>query len=200
MIADMLPEDRQADGFGLIRVAVNLSATIGPALGGFLLFTSADYMVLFISDAVSSFVTMIIVFFVIPETLPEKKEKEREETIGQTIMGYFEVMKDRVYIAFIIVSMGATLVYMMMNSTLSVFLYEIYGFPEGGYGLLLSMNALMVVLFQFLITRIVTKFAPMKMMALGTLLYAIGFGMYGFVSEISILFGNICSCHEPSIS
>jgi MFS family permease len=50
------------------------------------------------------------------------------------------------------------------------------------------MNALMVVAFQFLITRWTVKYAPMKMMALGTLLYMIGFGMYGFVSERYLFF------------
>jgi MFS family permease len=61
-------------------------------------------------------------------------------------------------------------------------------FPKEGFGLLLSMNALMVVLFQFWITKRTSKYAPMKMMAFGTLLYMIGFGMYGFVSEIYLFF------------
>ncbi|MHA1193367.1 MAG: MFS transporter, partial [Promethearchaeota archaeon] len=45
-----------------------------------------------------------------------------------------------------------------------------------------------VVLFQFWITKRTSKYAPMKMMALGTLLYMIGFGMYGFISEIYLFF------------
>ena len=40
----------------------------------------------------------------------------------------------------------------------------------------------MVVLFQFVITRKISKYPPMFIMALGSLLYVIGFGMYGFVS------------------
>jgi MFS family permease len=48
--------------------------------------------------------------------------------------------------------------------------------------MLLSLNAAMVVLMQFPITRRVTKYPPMLVMASGTILYAIGFAMYGFVS------------------
>jgi MFS family permease len=44
------------------------------------------------------------------------------------------------------------------------------------------MNAAMVVLFQFPITRRIAKYRPLILMAVGALLYAIGFGMYGFVS------------------
>jgi MFS family permease len=40
----------------------------------------------------------------------------------------------------------------------------------------------MVVLFQFAITRWIVQYRPLIVMAVGTLLYAIGFAMYGFVS------------------
>ena len=74
------------------------------------------------------------------------------------------------------------LAYMQMNTTLPVFLRDVHGLPESGYGLLLSLNASMVVLFQFCITRRIKKFAPMKLMAWGMVIYALGFAMYGFVS------------------
>ena len=186
MVVDFLQEDKRADGFGLLRVAVNLSATIGPILGGFLV--SQSYMILFISDAVSSLITALIVFTVIPETKPEMQDDKPEESVMKTIIGYKEVLKDSVYIMFLAVSAITVLVYMQLNSTLSVFLWDVYEFPLEWFGALLSMNALMVVLFQFWITKMISKYAPMKMMAFGTLLYMIGFGMYGFISETYLFF------------
>lgn len=186
MVIDLLSEDRRADGFGLLRVAVNLAAVIGPILGGLLL--SRSYLFLFIADAVSSLITALIVFVVIPETKPEKQDDKPEESVVKTLIGYFEVLKDYVYILFLFVSALTVLVYMQMNSTLSVFLWEVYEFPLSWFGGLLSMNAVMVVFLQFLITRMTAKYAPMKMMALGTLLYMIGFGMYGFISEWYMFF------------
>ncbi|MCK4725023.1 MAG: MFS transporter [Anaerolineales bacterium] len=47
MIADMLPEKKRAQGFGLVRVAFNLSVTIGPAIGGFI--AGYSYLFLFYS-------------------------------------------------------------------------------------------------------------------------------------------------------
>ena len=186
MVVDLLPKDKQAEGFGLLRVAVNVSATIGPILGGFL--ASESYMLLFIADAVSSLITAFIVFSVIPETKPEKQDDKPEESVLKTIIGYKEVLKDSVYIMFLAVSVITVLVYMQLYSTLSVFLLTVYEFPKEGFGILVSMNALMVVLFQFWITKRISKYAPMKMMAFGTLLYMIGFGMYGFISEIYLFF------------
>ncbi|MFX1310922.1 MAG: MDR family MFS transporter [Promethearchaeota archaeon] len=186
MVADLLPTEKQAEGFGILRVAVNLSATIGPLLGGLLV--NQSYMWLFIADAVSSLSTAIIVFKVIPETKPQNQDGEPEETVMKSMIGYKEVLKDWVYILFLSVSALTVLVYMQMNSTLSVFLWKVYGFPGQGYALLLSMNALMVVIFQFWISRKTSKYAPMKMIAIGTFLYMIGFGMYGFISEPYLFF------------
>ena len=55
MIADILPEEKRADGYGILRVAFNLSVVIGPAIGGIL--ASRSYLLLFLSDAVISLLT-----------------------------------------------------------------------------------------------------------------------------------------------
>ena len=186
MVADLLPKEKQAEGFGIMRVAFNISATIGPILGGFL--ATQSFMSLFIADAVSSIITAVIVYLVIPETKPETLDAESEETVMKTFIGYKEVLKDGIFMIFVSVSAIMVLVYMQMNSTLSVFLRDVHAFPVQDFSLLLSMNALMVVIFQFWIAKKISKYAPMKMMAFGTLFYMIGFSMYGFVSETYLFF------------
>jgi MFS family permease len=74
------------------------------------------------------------------------------------------------------------LVYMQMYSTLSVFLRDVHGYPEWGYGYILSMNAAMVVLLQFWFTRRISDKPPLLVIALGAVFYLVGFTMYGFVS------------------
>ena len=49
-------------------------------------------------------------------------------------------------------------------------------FPKVPMGLIPTTNALMVVFFQVFITRITRKYPPLPVMALGSLLYAIGVG------------------------
>jgi MFS family permease len=186
MVADLLPKEKQAEGFGILRIAFNISATIGPLLGGFL--ATRSFMVLFIADALSSIITATIVFLVIPETKPQKKDNKPEESVMKTIIGYKEVLKDLVFVLFLVVCAITVLVYMQMNSTLSVFLWNVHGFSAQNFGYLLSMNAVMVVIFQFWIARKVSKYSPMKMMAFGTLFYMIGFGMYGFISATYLFF------------
>jgi len=186
MVADLLPKETQAGGYGLLRVAVNLSATFGPIFGGFL--ASQSYFYLFLADAISSLITAGIVYFTIPETKPKLKEDKPQESVLKTIIGYKEVLKDGVYVLFLSVSAITVLVYMQLNSTLSVFLRDVHGFPAENFGFLLALNALMVVVFQFWITNKISKYSPMKMMIVGTFFYMIGFGMYGFISSIPLFF------------
>lgn len=89
---------------------------------------------------------------------------------------------DLPFMGFILVSMLLILVIMNFNTTLGVFLRDQHGVPEAGYGSLLSMNALMVVIMQFWLSRKLSKYRPMLMVALGSLLYGIGYGMYGVTS------------------
>lgn len=180
MVADILPEKKRAQGYGIMRVVFNLSVVIGPAIGG--LIASRSYLMLFIIDAVISLIAALLVFAYIPETLPQANAEAVQETVSDTFGGYRQVFGDYLFIAFMVVSVLMGLVYMNLNTTLGVYLRDVFSVSEAGYGSLLSLNALMVVLLQFPITRRIEHKPPMQMMAFGMILYTIGFAMYGFVS------------------
>jgi len=180
MLIDILPEKKRSEGFGVMRVAMNLSVAIGPAIGGFL--ASRSYLILFVADTITSLITALIVYLVVEESMPEEKESKVKKGFKDTFIGYGDVLKDRKFMLFVVISTIATLVYSQMYSTLSVFLRDVHGVPASGYGWLMTLNAGMVVLFQFMITRRISKRPPMLILALGSLLYVIGFGMYGFVN------------------
>jgi MFS family permease len=184
MVADLLPEQKRAQGFGIIRVAFNLSVTIGPVIGGFL--ARSSYLYLFLADALISSISALIVWRAMPETKPAPQPGAVEESMGSTFRGYGRVLRDSLFMLFMTAGILTGFVYMNMNTTLGVYLRDVHLIPESGYGLLLSLNAGMVVLLQFAITRRIERYAPMTMMALGAGLYAIGFGMYGFVSSIAL--------------
>jgi MFS family permease len=180
VVADLLPENKRAEGYGIIRVIFNMAVIIAPAAAGFLI--AKSYILLFIVDAVISVVSATIVFFFLPETKPAALPDAKTETVSQTFAGYGKVFKDIPFIAFIVMSVMTALIYTNFNTTLGVYLRDVHGVPEIGYGYLISMNAVIVVLFQFWVARKLERFRPMLMVALGTLLYGLGFAMYGFTS------------------
>ncbi|MFQ5945344.1 MAG: MDR family MFS transporter [Anaerolineae bacterium] len=180
MVADMLPEERRADGFGITRVAGNLAWIAGPTIGG--LVAARSFFLLFVLDAISSLITAVIVYRLIPETKPEPVEGAERQSFASTLRGYRQVLGDRLFVAFVVASMIMTVVYLQLYSTLPVYLRDVHGVPARGYGLLMSANATAVVLFQFWTTRRTNRYPPMLMMALGTTLYLVGFTAYGLVS------------------
>jgi len=177
---DLLPEQKRASGFGIRRVAFNLAVVLGPVIGGFI--AARSYLALFILDAVVSAIVAFMVFLLIPETKPAAPEGKEGESTIQTFRGYLQVLRDGKFMAFTFVCFLTWLAYMNMNTTLGVFLRDQHGLPESGYGWIISINAAMVVLFQFPITRQIEKNPPMLMMAFGAFFIAIGLLLYGFVS------------------
>ena len=184
VVADLLPQDKRAEGYGIIRVVFNVAVIIAPPIAGLLIANS--YLTLFIVDAVISLMAATIVITALPETKPQAQPHAKPETMKQTFAGYGRVFRDTPFVAFIGVTVMMTLVYMNMNSTLGVFLRDQHGLPEIRYGALLSINAILVVFFQFWMTRRLEQYKPFLMMAAGSLLYAIGFAMYGFVSGFAL--------------
>lgn len=184
VVADLLPENKRAEGYGIIRVVFNIAVIIAPPIAGLLI--GISYSALFIVDAVISVIAAGIVIAFLPETKPAAHPHAKPESMRQTFAGYGRVFRDRSFIAFIAVSVMMTLVYMNMNSTLGVYLRDQHGQPEIVFGALLSINAIMVVAMQFWVTRLIKKYKPMLAMAFGAMLYAIGFAMYGFVSGFAL--------------
>lgn len=178
MVADLLPEEKRQEGFGILRVVANLSWIIGPTIGGFI--ANRSYFALFVLDAVISCLVAVIVFMYIPETKPETTQEP--ESILKTFAGYNVVLRDFAYMAFLVVSMLMGLVYQQMYNSLSVYLRDNHGIQPQGYGFLLTSSAITVILFQFQTTRIIKKYPAFLMMALGVFFYMIGFGMFGFVT------------------
>lgn len=181
IVGDLLPEGKRAQGFGVLRIALNLSAVVGPAIGGFL--AARSYLALFIIDAVISSIVAVIVYFTIPETKPELQPGKQPESMAQSFRGYIRVFRDGAFVFFMLASALAWMTYMNMNTTLGVFLRDVHDISESGYGYIISLNAILVVLFQFWTMRRMKKYPPMLVMALGTLLFAVGFTMYGLFSS-----------------
>jgi MFS family permease len=189
MVADILPEEQRGEGFGLMRIAANLAWILGPTIGGLL--ATRSYLLLFGADALGSTITALIVYRLIPETKPAPEGGAPSQSFLQTISGYRAVFRDGLYMGFLVASMLMLLVYQQMYSTLAVYLRDVHGVPDRGYGILLSLDALVVVVLQLWVARRVKVIPPMLAMALGTMFYLVGFSMYGFVDTYPLFVAAI---------
>ncbi len=178
MIADILPEKQRAEGFGILRVVANLAWMIGPIIGGFV--ANHSYFALFVADAIVSCIVAVLFCLLIPETKPESRPDAEQENTYTTFLGYFRVMRDPAFMAFIVAAILMGMVYQQMYNSLSVYLRDNHGIPPSAYGFLMTTSAVTVVLLQFWTTRRIKHRSPFMMIALGALFYAFGFAMFGF--------------------
>lgn len=187
MVADLVGSEKRTKAYGLLRVVQNIGIAIGPAIGGFI--ATRSYLVLFLCSGFGSLVYGLITTFFIRETLPSQPASKLLKTYKTPEEGGFgPVFADKIFLLFCSLYLVSMLVYNQMNTTLPVYLKEGFGVKEYEYGFLMSLNAAMVVVFQFPLSSWMSRFDKGKMMALGVLLFAVGFGMFAFVTSLPWFF------------
>lgn len=187
MVADLVESEKRTKAYSLLRIVQNIGIAVGPAVGGFI--ATRSYLVLFLCAAFSSLVYGIIAALFTRETLPRLEPGSQTKTARQSTDGGFGgVFRDRTFIVFCGLYLVSIIIYCQMNTTLPVYLKQEFGVKEAEYGLLMSLNAIMVVLFQFPLTSWINRYEKGYMMAVGVLLFGIGFGMFAFVATLPLFF------------
>jgi MFS family permease len=193
MVADLTVPERRAGAYSLLRTAGNLGFAIGPAIGGFI--TSASYAVAFYlaSGVQATFATLVGLGT--RETLPHRSQASG----GSRSRGLGPVLRDRRFVAFCAIYTLATMPSSLMMMLLAVYAKENFAVPESQYGFIMTTNAILVVLFQYAVTRASMPHRPLNVLALGALLYgvgtgsvALGRGFWGFwISMVILTFGEL---------
>lgn len=190
VLADILPEAKRQEGFGIMRVAFNYAWIFGTALGG--LIAARSFLALFILDAVLSMIAAIILYRFLVETKPvSPAEVKTNESFLNTMAGYRVTLRDLAFMSFLITGMIVLIVYQQEYTSLPVYLRDVHHIDTKSYGVMLSLSGLQVVLFQFWISRTIRVYPPFLMMTLGALFLMIGFGIIGFVSGIALFMLSI---------
>lgn len=189
MVADLTTSmEQRKRAFSLLYLGINVGVAIGPMMGGFLF--EKHIILFFLVDAVSSFLSVILIGLFVKETrLTEKEMKavdgfEKMET-GNTIS---VLLKRPVLILFMMFSMLNAVVYSQGNFGLPLFLGKLYEDGAMKFGLLMSLNAIIVLIFTIPLTELLKKNKPIFNVSMASFLYMIGFGMMGIIREQFILF------------
>ncbi|HAT69796.1 MAG TPA: MFS transporter, partial [Flavobacteriaceae bacterium] len=134
----------------LLRLAINLGFSMGPALGG-LIITSLSYSGLFWVDGV----TCVIAGFLLIKLLdPKTAREEHQEVVQHPLSPY----KDFTYLWFILAIILFSLAFVQYFSVMPLFYTNIYALSEDEIGLLLALNGLVIFLLEMpLIKYLETK-------------------------------------------
>ncbi|PKO12375.1 MAG: hypothetical protein CVU39_24415 [Chloroflexi bacterium HGW-Chloroflexi-10] len=177
MMADMLPKEKRANGYSILRMSNNLGIALGPAIGGFI--ASASYTVAFFIAAAGLIFYAVMLAILAKETLNRNGTPHvKRERFG----GYSAIFKDKPFINFNLIFTLTTVTASMVWVLLAVYAKQNYGVPEKMYGFIPTTNAVMVVALQYFVTRQTRKRSSIPVIAFGAVFYAVAAIMIGLGS------------------
>ncbi len=176
MMADLLPPERRIDGYSLMRLSNNLGICVGPLVGGWLV--SGSYATAFYGAAGGMIAYSLLIAFRAVETIPPRAANQPaapKERFG----GYPTIFADQVFMRFVVNFTLVSIPTVLMWTIMPVHANTNYGVPEKMYSYVPFTNAMMVVFLQTLVTRFTKRHAPLAMLGLGSLFYALAVGGVG---------------------
>jgi MFS family permease len=182
LIGDIVPPEDRVIGFSLYRFAVNLGFAFGPATAGFL--ANRSFFLIFAADAATSIAYGIIAMFALPQGLRTYSKEERTGEAART------AWRDPRVVAFLAAAMLASTVDYQMGSTVALHVTR-NGFSAATYGALISINGILIILFELIITSRVQRVDPRPVIAAGYLLNGIGFGLTGLAHTVPALAATV---------
>ncbi|MBL8165108.1 MAG: MFS transporter [Anaerolineae bacterium] len=178
MVADLVEPEERTKAYALQRMIANVAIAVGPALSGY--FLAGTPALTYITTAAANVLLAGIGTLWIIETLPKHKRGQAEEA---SIGGYGELLRDRRFMSFIATFVLIEIAVALTFVLLPVYTNEQFAIPEGQYALLLTVNAGMVIVLQFGMTRLTTGFRPLLVMAVGACFYAVGLTIFGLANQ-----------------
>jgi MFS family permease len=194
MVADLVPPDRTAEAYGLMRVAMNGGVIAGPAIAGLALAGGAGFGELFITAAIGCAALYVLLLLRLQETRPAgalapageaRTAPQAEETalgaavdpfIPERSGGYGTVLRDRRFLLVCAVSLLPLFCYGHIVTTLPVYLNAFLGVPASTFGLLISFNGLLILVVQYPLIRALQTHDHLLLAGLASALLGIGIG------------------------
>jgi len=191
MTADLSDKNNRQCAFSLLYLGTNIGFSVGPLIAGFLY---KNYLpLLFIGDAFTTIVSVIVIFLNVPETRPVYdineevllEDFERAEE-GSALAALFRRPQ---IIVFGIISMFLSFSYSQVHFSLPLYSNAVFGIDRGAriFGVLMSTNGIVVVLMTIFIIGNTKKFDASFNVALSAVFWAVGLGMLYFVSTFSMM-------------
>jgi MFS family permease len=182
LLGDLVPPEQRVAAFGMYRFAINLGVAVGPATAGFL--ANRSFFYVFAGDAITSFLYGVIALFALPHGVRSKPGTEAaNEGVGVAL-------RDRAFLYFLAATLCLTLVEFQLHATVPLYIVSL-GYTPATYGLLLSINGALVVVFELAITAWTQRLPQQPMIALGYALSGIGIALMGLATSIPALTATV---------
>lgn len=180
LVSDVTSDSERFQAFSIYRILGNVGWAIGPLIGAYIYDSGIEQVFLFVAFA--SVVQFIIVLTMVRESaIPNKWTEIRKN-------GKFNILSfDRYLIYFGAGTFLITLVASQFSVTLPTYSVLHVGLRTSQLGYIYAVNGVVVVLGQYPMTMLMRRFSDVTTMAVGAILYSIGYLLVGFSTGLATL-------------
>ena len=194
IMMDITPPAQRQQAFSLHYLSINAGYAVGPLLASFLY--TANLPLLFLLDAITTLAALLLAVAFVPEShpdrtrpsasganagaIPDKVAPDREAAVKGSV---WSVLRRRPQLLFfILANVLFFLVFSQFNFGLSLQARSTFGTTGlTVFGLMMTVNALGVVVLTLPVTYPFRRSDPLVPIVVGSVFYALGFGMLAFV-------------------
>jgi MFS family permease len=168
------PPGLQVKGFALNRLANNLGATIGPAVGGIL--ALRDYRLIFWADGLTCLAAAGL-FFAIWKKPEDRLRAAEVRTAAKSPENIRTPWRDRPFLALMLLVVVWGAVFVQIFTTFPLYMRGAYGLAEDQIGRLLAVNTILIVTLEMALMEKVRVYPRTRMINLSFILLGLGFGL-----------------------
>ncbi len=185
-------------GFGLFYMMVNVGGFVGPAMSSYLR-TTYGWKLIFIQASVVIFINLLLVIFFFKEPKVQRSKMSVGQSIKEAVVNIIEAVKDVKLTVLLIIMIGFWTMFNQLFYTLPTFIEDwvdtvklhdqiasfapwLANFMSGGGNsvqpeMLVNIDAGAIVIFQIMISMLVTNMRHVTAMIRGFIIAIIGIGL-----------------------
>ena len=165
--------------FTLVRSAVNLGFLFGPVIGGLIIMNNGYSQLFFIDGATCILGVTIFVIFVKERKLPFVLKKHE---IGKD---YYSIIKDKPFLVHLIITTITGVLFFQIFTIMPIYNKFQFNLTDLNCGLLLSMNGVLILLFELPLVNYIekNKINKMRVIILGLLFMVSSYVMILLISN-----------------
>jgi MFS family permease len=173
-IAAASPPAVRTKAFALYRLAINLGMTLGPAAGGFL--AARDYAWLFWADGGTCILAAGLLWVSFRHDIRAIDADEMRAAVAAERSPW----RDGPFMGLAFLMFLLAVATFQVVSTFPLTLRDFHHFNEARIGLALAINTLIIVLFEMVLIHRLGARDPLKVVAVGSLIFCAGLGLLPF--------------------
>jgi predicted MFS family arabinose efflux permease len=184
-LAAFSPPQLQARAVAVNRMALSLGLAMGAAVGGWL--AMRDYALLFRVEGATCLAAAALLGLLFRSRAAKVRPASEPAPSGVEV----NPLRDGAFLAFLGLIFLTMLIILQAWSTYPVYLTQVYGLTKSHYGLLMTLNGLLMLLFEMVIAHSTARFQPFRIMGVGAILLGLGFAILPLGSTWTVAVASV---------